>query len=34
MQVLNNTYKQNNAQTLDNAWTNDYVICKNHLQMI
>lgn len=33
MQMLNNnTYKQILAQTLDNAWNNDYVLAKNHLQ--
>ena len=29
MQIVN-TYKQNDNQTLDNAWYND--ICEDHLQ--
>ena len=32
MQAIQNTYKQNAVQTLDNAWLNDYAICKNRLQ--
>lgn len=27
MQIIVNTYKQNNDQTLKNAWTNDAHIC-------
>ena len=27
MQIIVDTYKQNNYQTLKNAWTNDAYIC-------
>ena len=32
MQAIYNTYKQNTAQTLDNAWKYDNAICKDRLQ--